>query len=150
MTPALAAQLSKNVNQHVIVIMKSQFAAAHVGSTAAAARAAAVASAQAPVMGELRQVHATHIKPYRLVNSLAATVSAGEVSRLKANPAVAEVIPDVTIHGASRPDAARRRRGHGRGRPARAASAPTSLTPNVIPGACGPTASRSWTRRGCR
>src|SRR5580692_1918502 len=98
LTPALAAQLSKNASQHVVVIMKRQFAAAHVGSNAALARSSTVASAQAPVVRELRQVHAAHLKAYSLVNALAATVSAGEVARLKANPSVAEVIPDVVIH----------------------------------------------------
>jgi hypothetical protein len=137
MTPALAAQLSKNVNRHVIVIMKSQLAAAHVGSAAAAARAATIASDQAPMMGELRQVHASHIKSYRLVNSLAATVSSGEETRLKANPAVAEVIPDVTIHGARPAPATAQRTVHTTAAITRAAGAPTSLTPNVIPGACG-------------
>ena len=44
MSPGLAAQLSTNVNQHVIVIMKGQLAAAHVGSHAATTRAAAIAS----------------------------------------------------------------------------------------------------------
>ena len=105
MTAALAAQLSTNVNQHVIVIMKSQLAAAPVGSHAAALRADAIATKQAPLMTELRQVHATHVKSYRLVNSFAATVSAGEAARLKATAGVAEVIPDVTIHGAQ-PDQA--------------------------------------------
>jgi hypothetical protein len=99
LTRAMAAQLSKNVSQHVIVILKKQFAAAQVGSRAARVRASMVASAQAPLMSELRAVHARHIKAYRLVNSFAATVSKGEVSRLKANSAVKEVIPDVTIHG---------------------------------------------------
>ena len=136
LTPALAAQLSKNVSQHVVVIMKHQFAAAHVGSNAAVSRAGAVASAQAPVVSELRQVHATHLKTYRLVNALAATVSAGEVARLKANPSVAEVTPDVVIHGAapiSPPAPARKKAKQ------RASTVSNSLTPNVIPGACSAT-----------
>jgi hypothetical protein len=45
------------------------------------------------------KVHATHVKAYTLVNSLAATVSKGEVARLKADPAIEEVTPDVTIQG---------------------------------------------------
>jgi hypothetical protein len=51
-------------------------------------------------MNELREVRATHIESYRLVDSFAATVSAGEAAWLKADPAVAEVIPDVTIRAA--------------------------------------------------
>ena len=58
-----------------------------------------MASVQAPLLRELREVHATHVKAYALVDSLAATVSKGEVARLKSDPAVREVIPDVTIHG---------------------------------------------------
>jgi len=137
MTPALAAQLSTNVNQHVIVIMKSQLASAPVGSHAATVRAGMIASAQKPLMTELGQVHATHVKAYRLVNSLAATVSAGEESRLKANPSVAEVIPDVTIHGGAPETAAATPTIKTAAKIARTSNAPTSLTPNVIPGACG-------------
>jgi hypothetical protein len=124
MTPALAAQLSQNANQHVIVIMKSQPAAAQMGSAAATARASQIASMQKPLMAELGQVHAQHVMPYRLVNSFAATVSAGEAARLKANSSVAEVIPDVTVQEAQ-PD-----------QDAGAAASP-SQTPSVIPGACG-------------
>src|SRR5258708_24122543 len=100
LTSAQAAQLSRNVNQPVIVIMRSQPVQARSGSAAAAARAAAVSRSQAPLLAELRAVHATHIKPYQLVSSFAATVSAGEEARLRANPAVADVVPDVTISGA--------------------------------------------------
>jgi Subtilase family len=124
MTPALAAQLSQNVNQHVIVIMKSQLPAARVGSAAASTRAGMIASDQKPLMSELSEVHATHVKAYRVVNSFAATVSAGEESRLKADSAVAEVIPDVIIHGAAPTQTT-------------AGAGGSSLTPNVIPGACG-------------
>jgi hypothetical protein len=133
MTPALAAQLSQNVNRHVIVIMKSQLAEAHVGSRTAAQRSREISASQAPLMTELREVHSTHVKNYTLVNSLAATVSAGEEARLKANSSVAEVIPDVTIQGAAPQQA-----------PAATTTAAavhtdaaTSLTPNVIPGTCG-------------
>ena len=101
MTAALAAQLSKNVNQHVIVIMKSQLAAAHVGTRAAALRSDAIAAYQAPLMSELR-AGARHPRQELTSSSTRSrpTVSAGEEARLKANPAVAEVIPDVTIEGA--------------------------------------------------
>ena len=114
----------------MIVILKSQPAAAHVGSTAATSRAHAIVGVQAPLMRELRAVHATHIKSFQLVNAFAATVSKAEVARLKANRAVAQVIPDVD-------DQERR------ARPVAPAAShklkshqATTLTPNVIPGAC--------------
>ena len=134
LTAALAARLSRNVNQPVIVIMKSQPAQVRSGSRAAtvqaaAVRAAAVSRSQGPLLAELRAVHATHVEPYQLVNSFAATVSAGEEARLRANPAVAEVVPDVTISGAV-PVAA--------GAPAAAqTTGRTALKAHVIPGACG-------------
>ncbi|HTW01955.1 MAG TPA: hypothetical protein VMF87_16775 [Streptosporangiaceae bacterium] len=138
MTPALAAQLSTNVNQHVIVIMRGQPAAAHEGSQAAATRSSMIRSEQRPLMSELSQVHATHIKAYTLVNSFAATVSKGEESRLKANASVAEVIPDSTIRLAQPETAAPSQTISTTAKTVtRAANAPTSLTPNVIPGACG-------------
>jgi hypothetical protein len=131
LTPSLAAQLSQNANQHVIVIMKGQLAQQRVGSSAAAARASSIMADQKPLMSELSQVHATHLKQYQLINSFAATVSSGEEARLKANSAVAEVIPDSTISlstgTASTASSAR---------PAKAAAGPT---PNVIPGACSTT-----------
>jgi Subtilase family len=119
MTAALAAQLSQNVNRPVIVIMQRQLTGADA------------ANDQAPMMSELAQVQAGNIKPYRLVNAFAATVSDGELARLKANPAVAQVVPDVAI----------RRTRHTQAAASSATKAApntgTSLTPNVIPGACG-------------
>ena len=48
LTPALARVLAKNANQHVIVVLKSQLRAAHVGSRSASLRIAAIRAAQAP------------------------------------------------------------------------------------------------------
>jgi hypothetical protein len=136
MTSAQAAQLSQNVNQHVIVIMRNQPAAAHEGSQASVVRAGTITRQQAPFMSELREVHATHIKTYTLVNSFAATVSAGEEARLKANSSVAEVIPDSTIRLAQPETAAPAQATTTAKTVTRTSDAPTSLTPNVIPGAC--------------
>jgi hypothetical protein len=137
MTPALAAQLSRNVNQHVIVIMKSQPAQDRVGSAAASARAGLIHSAQRSFMTELAQVHATHVKPYTLVNAFAATVSAGEKERLAANSAVAEVIPDVTIRGGNDLPSAPAKASAASGKAAQSAKSIAAPTLNDIPGACG-------------
>lgn len=138
MSEALAAQLSVNANQKVIVIMKSQHAPEVRGSGAASQRSEAIASEQAPLMDELRQVHASNVKSYRLVNALAATVSQGEVDRLKLNPAVAQVIPDETIRHTKRAAPDLRAVGSPVAKLGKANVAPT--TPfNVIPGACADT-----------
>lgn len=130
LSQAMAAQLSQNADQHVIVIMKSQHAVAPRGSSAETERSDAIAAEQAPLMDELRQVRATHVKSFRLVNAFAATVSKDYVARLKAHPAVAQVIPDVVIRH-RRPAAVTASAN------SVAPSKSSTLTPNVIPGACG-------------
>jgi hypothetical protein len=99
LTAAQAANLSTNVDKHVIVFMKDQPALAPVRSAAMSARSAAISASQRPLLSELKQVHATRVISYQLMNSFAATVSAGEEARLAANPDVAKVIPDETIQG---------------------------------------------------
>ena len=95
--PTLAAQLSRNVDRPVIVVLKNQFGQATAGTPAASARTAAVSASQSALLTELGAVHATGIKRFTLVNSVAATVSAAEAQRLAANAAVAQVIPDATV-----------------------------------------------------
>jgi hypothetical protein len=118
LTADVAAKLSQNVNRPVIVIMKNAFTGADA------------ARDQAPLMSELGQVNARRVKAFRMVNAFAATVSDGEVERLKANPAVAKVVPDGVIHRPRYATAAS-------SAPATSTNVTTSLTPNVIPGACG-------------
>jgi hypothetical protein len=121
---AQAAQLSRNVTQHVIVLFKNQPRAAHEGTSAFQARASKIASYQQPLLGEFRQVRAAHVQPYTLVNAVAATVSAGEEARLKANSAVQAVIPDGPVYGA-KPQAP-------------SAPASSASTIRTLPGACLP------------
>jgi hypothetical protein len=142
LTPALASQLSQNVNHHVIVILKSQLAQQAVGSSAASTRAAAVTADQKPFMAELSQVHATHVKQYQLVNAFAATVSTGEETRLKASSAVAEVIPDETITlgaGSTGATGTSPAATSPKSKAATLTAKDSTPTPNVIPGACSTT-----------
>ena len=134
MTRARASQLSRDATRPVIVIMKRQPPAAPVGSAAATERSAAIARYQAPMMNELSQVRAGHVRRFRLLDAIAATVSAAEEARLEASPAVAEVAADQTIEGAQPEQAA-----GAAGQFMKPAGTPprTSLTPNNIPGACG-------------
>jgi hypothetical protein len=118
LTADVAAKLSQNVNRPVIVIMKNAFTGADA------------ARDQAPVLSELSKVNATRVKAFHMVNALAATVSDGEVERLKANPAVAKVVPDGVMHRAQHAVTAS-------STAATTTNVSTSLTPNVIPGACG-------------
>jgi Subtilase family len=131
-TSTRVAKLSRHVNQKVIVILKSQFGAARVGTRAALQRGNAIRSIQAPLIRQLRSTHSTHIRSFQLVDSFAATVSKAERSALARNPEVAEVIPDVVIHGVAPETAA-----SATGNELRAHVTPPS--PNVIPGACSAT-----------
>jgi hypothetical protein len=53
-----------------------------------------------PLMSQLNQTHATHVKTFKLVNALSATVSQAEEANLAADPSVAEVVPDSRLRKA--------------------------------------------------
>jgi Subtilase family len=125
LTAAQAATLSVNATQHVIIFLRDE-PRVSAGRSAMAARSAAIASSQRGVVSELAQVHAKREIAYRLVNAVAATVSAGEETRLKANPAVEEVIPDAIIQGPAAAAAP--------AVPATATAKPSTIKP--LPGAC--------------
>jgi Subtilase family/Peptidase inhibitor I9 len=122
----------------VIVILKSQLAAAPAGTAASSHRMAVSSAEQAPLISAAVALGAKNVRQYQLVNSFAANVSPQALTELAANPSVAAVIPDVTIHGDL-----------GGADPAPAGLAPAGrtsatpkngagggLSPKVIPGAC--------------
>ena len=113
MSQAEVQQLGSGTSHPFIVIMKNQLTGAEALND------------QAAIRSELGQVRAQRIKQFKTVNSLAATVTEAEAAHLRANPAVARVVPDVVIHRAQQKLSSS------------AANAATSLVPNVIPGACG-------------
>src|SRR5262249_51533005 len=53
---------------------------------------------QAPVISELRRTAAKNLRTYRTINAIGATVSQAEISRLRLDPAVGAVVPDLVIH----------------------------------------------------
>jgi len=143
LTPALTARLSRDVDEPVIVLLKIQAGQGLAGTRRAdgapaelaQATAASARAAQASLDDELRAVHATGIKRFTLVNSIAATVSALEARRLAADPAVARVIPDLRFAVPGPPPAALAVTAPGVSRrPARTDALPL----HNIPGACAP------------
>jgi hypothetical protein len=150
LTPSLAATLSQDVNTPVIVVLKSQLGQAQVGTQAAASRSTAVSASQSPLLSELNEVGATGVKQFTLINSVAATVSAAEAARLKANPAVSAVIPDATVTipesslDSTAPTASANT---GTATPA-TATRKTSAPLHTIPGACAPKGKSSLAPEG--
>jgi len=123
LTAAQARQLSRHVNDKVIVLLKNQFRGLPDTPSDSARRAAAVRALQRPIRSELAATGATHVHGLTLIDAVTATVSRGEASRLAANPAVARVYQDLPIPVAANPGV-------------RSAARPSALKP--LPGACEP------------
>lgn len=96
LTPQQVAQLSQNVNQNVIVVLGNQHTDLY-GRGNKAAREAAIAKDQAPVLSELTSVKSKNITALHLSNMIAATVSKGEAAHLQSESGIAGVVPDVQV-----------------------------------------------------
>jgi hypothetical protein len=120
--PASAAA-AESEPKRVIVLMKNQLSGADAVDD------------QAPVMDELAQANAGGIRQFHGVNAFTATVSAAELAKLQANPAIAAVVPDMPLRRPHRstPSSSATRNAAA----ITTASGPsTTLTPYVVPGAC--------------
>jgi hypothetical protein len=122
LTPGQAQALSRNVTDKVIVVLKNQVTSLPDTVANSASRAATVRQSQQGVRSVMTATHAADVKSISLVNAVAATVSPGTARLLAANPAVAEVVPDLPIPVAASP--------------AVPAGKAQGLTP--LPGACAP------------
>ena len=101
LSSAQAKRLAAHATQHSIIIFKNQLSSLPAAGATATARTRAANAAQAGVMAELRQVHASHVRSFHIIDAVAATISSAEASRLKHNPSVKTVVPDATRRFAS-------------------------------------------------
>jgi hypothetical protein len=80
----------------VIVVLKDQHANLNL-RTQAAQRTAAADADQRPIVSSIKASGGTEVTRLVAPNAVAAHVSAAEVSRLRHDPAVAEIVPDVPV-----------------------------------------------------
>ncbi|MGH3053583.1 MAG: S8 family serine peptidase, partial [Gaiellaceae bacterium] len=91
-------EFSANADQRVIVLLRNQ----HAGLAGAGAqRARAFTADRAPIVAQLRQLHAPRIVTFHTVNAVATTVSSEEAANLRNDPAVLAVDPDAVVKGPS-------------------------------------------------
>ncbi|GAA5185916.1 hypothetical protein GCM10023322_31050 [Rugosimonospora acidiphila] len=100
----------------VIVVLKNQHSDLNLRTQGDTRRAAAFAD-QAPLLADIRSHGGTGVSQLVSVNAIAATVSADEVARLRADAAVAQIVPDTAVPLAPAP--------------ASQAAAPAAATPAV-------------------
>jgi hypothetical protein len=91
--PATVAALTHNV----IVILRDQRLDLPPVRGSRASRAAALASAQAPIVAHLQASGAARIHGFALINAVAAKVSSAEAAALAAHPLVQAVVPERVI-----------------------------------------------------
>jgi hypothetical protein len=101
LTKAQVERLAAHATHRSIVIFKDQLRGLPASGATANARIQAANAAQAGVLAQLRQVRATHVRSYHIINAISATISTAEISRLKANSSVQAVVPDAMRHFAS-------------------------------------------------
>ena len=94
LTAAQVRLLAAHANDRSIIIFKDQLTNLPARGATLAARVSAAKAAQAPIMAELTELHATNVQGFQIINAIAATISSAEVQRLQANPAIAAVVPD--------------------------------------------------------
>jgi hypothetical protein len=136
LTAAQVRRLSADATHRSIIIFRNQLSGTPARGADAKLRAQAAAASQRGVMTELTRLHAAHRTSYHIINAISATISAPEATRLRANPAIAAVVPDAVRQFASLGD------GPGPGVPPRAAVRHAPAGHAARHGSLGPAASQ--------
>ncbi|MGH7868166.1 MAG: protease inhibitor I9 family protein, partial [Candidatus Dormibacteraceae bacterium] len=95
LTPGEAGQLAEAPSQPDIVIFKNQHAEDPASPTYAIRRDEVEHADRAGVLNELQEVRARDLHQFRVVNALSASISSSEASRLRNDPQVQAVVPDI-------------------------------------------------------
>jgi hypothetical protein len=88
---------SSGKRERMVVVFNDQLKSLPANRAHRRARQATAASMQAPLVAQLKQVGATHIRTLSLLNAVAATIPAAEAKALRHTPGVKEVVPDATV-----------------------------------------------------
>ena len=95
---ASASAVSHTPSQSVIVVFKNQDRAQPATRSALGARRRTLAGIQGPVLQQLATGNAREVHSYTTLNAVSATVSQAQLSSLRSDPAVAEVVPNGVVH----------------------------------------------------
>jgi len=95
---ASASAVSHAPAQSVIVVFKNQDRAQPATRSEVGARRRTLAGIQGPVLQQLATGNARDVHSYTTLNAVSATVSPAQLSSLRSDPAVAEVVPNGVVH----------------------------------------------------
>jgi hypothetical protein len=97
LSPSQVKARSSGKRERMVVVFADQLTNLPANRAHRHAREATAASMQAPLVAQLKQVGATHIRTLSLLNAVAATMPAAEAQALSHTPGVKEVVPDATV-----------------------------------------------------
>src|SRR5215471_13356429 len=97
LSPGQVKARSSGKQERMVVVFDDQLKNLPANRAHRHARAATAASMQAPLVAQLKQVGATHVRTLSLLNAVAATMPAAEAQALSHTPGIKAVVPDATV-----------------------------------------------------
>ncbi len=132
-----AGAQSQPATHRTIIVLRNQLSNLPATRRDESDRRAAVVRSQAPLTSSLAASGAKHVHSFTVLNAISATVSSAEESKLRANPAVSQVVPDLPIRIAplvtpEKPGGARYRPPSGASSAVCASSGQVQLNPEAL------------------